>query len=395
MSKYFISILFVILVSCNSKPKEILREDEFYLCSMDPQVMEKLPGLCPICKMPLAKTTIDNSKWNLIKLSKDQIKLGNITTDTVRMGTVFDEKTLTGIVAVNENLVQEISSRFAGRIEKLYYKIPGQEVKVGDLIYEIYSRDLMLAEEEYIAAGNNALKMSSKNRLLLWGLTEDQIGNLAKGNEAEIVTPIYSKVSGTITDIPNKEGDYVDEGSVIFKLADLHSLWVEAQIYASDMNGLSEGDHVIVTTEAFPEEVIDGTVDFMNPEFQSESKISLIRVNIPNPQRKFVPGMMASVVLKSKSHSAVTLPAEAVLQNGKFSHIWMRNPDGSFEARKVEIGIQTQTQVEITSGIRLGEVVVVSGAYLIYSDYVFKRGEYPLNDEEKAGRPKMKKMEGM
>ena len=73
----------------------------------------------------------------------------------------------------------------------------------------------------------------------------------------------------------------------------------------------------------------------------------------------------------------------------------MRNPDGSFEARKVEIGIQTQTQVEITSGIRLGEVVVVSGAYLIYSDYVFKRGEYPLNDEEKAGRPKMKKMEGM
>ena len=395
MSKYFISILFVILVSCNSKPKEILREDEFYVCSMDPQVMEKLPGLCPICKMPLAKTTIDNSKWNLIKLSKDQIKLGNITTDTVRMGTVFDEKTLTGIVAVNENLVQEISSRFAGRIEKLYYKIPGQEVKVGDLIYEIYSRDLMLAEEEYIAAGNNALKMSSKNRLLLWGLTEDQIGNLAKGNEAEIVTPIYSKVSGTITDIPNKEGDYVDEGSVIFKLADLHSLWVEAQIYASDMNGLSEGDHVIVTTEAFPEEVIDGTVDFMNPEFQSESKISLIRVNIPNPQRKFVPGMMASVVLKSKSHSAVTLPAEAVLQNGKFSHIWMRNPDGSFEARKVEIGIQTQTQVEITSGIRLGEVVVVSGAYLIYSDYVFKRGEYPLNDEEKAGRPKMKKMEGM
>jgi Cu(I)/Ag(I) efflux system membrane fusion protein len=395
MSKYFISILFVILVSCNSKPKEILREDEFYVCSMDPQVMEKLPGLCPICKMPLAKTTIDNSKWNLIKLSKDQIKLGNITTDTVRMGTVFDEKTLTGIVAVNENLVQEISSRFAGRIEKLYYKIPGQEVKVGDLIYEIYSRDLMLAEEEYIAAGNNALKMSSKNRLLLWGLTEDQIGNLAKVNEAEIVTPIYSKVSGTITDIPNKEGDYVDEGSVIFKLADLHSLWVEAQIYASDMNGLSEGDHVIVTTEAFPEEVIDGTVDFMNPEFQSESKISLIRVNIPNPQRKFVPGMMASVVLKSKSHSAVTLPAEAVLQNGKFSHIWMRNPDGSFEARKVEIGIQTQTQVEITSGIRLGEVVVVSGAYLIYSDYVFKRGEYPLNDEEKAGRPKMKKMEGM
>ena len=285
MSKYFISILFVILVSCNSKPKEILREDEFYLCSMDPQVMEKLPGLCPICKMPLAKTTIDNSKWNLIKLSKDQIKLGNITTDTVRMGTVFDEKTLTGIVAVNENLVQEISSRFAGRIEKLYYKIPGQEVKVGDLIYEIYSRDLMLAEEEYIAAGNNALKMSSKNRLLLWGLTEDQIGNLAKGNEAEIVTPIYSKVSGTITDIPNKEGDYVDEGSVIFKLADLHSLWVEAQIYASDMNGLSEGDHVIVTTEAFPEEVIDGTVDFMNPEFQSESKISLIRVGDVCEQR--------------------------------------------------------------------------------------------------------------
>ncbi|HET6991715.1 MAG TPA: efflux RND transporter periplasmic adaptor subunit, partial [Bacteroidia bacterium] len=230
-NKFLISILFVILVSCNSKPREVLRENEYYVCSMDPQVMEKQPGPCPICKMPLTKAIIDNSQQNIIKLSKEQIKLGNIRTDTVRITSISDEKTLTGTFAINQNLVQQISSRFSGRIEKLYFKIPGQQIKEGDLIYEVYSRDLMLAEEEFISASNAGISETAKNRLLIWGLTEDQIEKLATEKKAKIVNPVYSKVSGTITEIPFKEGDYIDEGSTIFKLADLSSLWVEAQVY--------------------------------------------------------------------------------------------------------------------------------------------------------------------
>jgi Cu(I)/Ag(I) efflux system membrane fusion protein len=396
MNKFFISILLLILVSCNNKPKEVLGANEFYVCSMDPQVMEKQPGLCPICKMQLTKAIIDNSQMNLLKLSDEQIKLGNIKTDTVKMGSIWDEKTLTGTFTVNQNLVQQISSRFNGRIEKLYYKIPGQQVKEGDLIYEVYSRELMLAEEEFLSASSTSLIESAKNRLLLWGLNDSQIEKLSRENEAKIVNPIYSKVSGTITEIPYKEGDYINEGSTIFKLADLSSLWVEAQAYTSDLNTLNLGDKVQISTEAFPDEIIEGTVDFSNPELQSESKINLIRIKISNTQRKFIPGMMAFVVLKSKPHPAITLPVDAVLQNGKFSHVWIRNKDGSFEARKVEIGIQTQAQIEIISGLNENEMVVTSGAYLLYSDYVFKRGQYPLeNDSTRINPVNKETMPGM
>src|SRR5436309_2967166 len=136
MNRFLIFIFCLILVSCNRKPKEVLGANEFYACSMDPQIMEKQPGICPICKMALTKVTVDNSKMNLVKLSDEQIKLGNIKTDTIKTGIIGDEITLTGIFSVNQNLVQEISSRYFGRIEKLYFKIPGQEIKEGDLIYE-------------------------------------------------------------------------------------------------------------------------------------------------------------------------------------------------------------------------------------------------------------------
>lgn len=386
-------LFLLIMVSCNNKPKEVIGENEFYVCSMDPQVMEKQMGMCPICKMPLSKMTIDKSQINLIKLSEEQIKLGNIKTDTVRMGNIGEERTLTGVFTVNQMLLRQVSSRFNGRIEKLYFKIPGQEINEDELIYEVYSRELMLAEEEYLFAidkskllsvseNSTGIIESAKNKLLLWGLTNEQINKLGEEKAGKIINPIYSKAAGTITEIQFKEGDYINEGSTIFKLADLSTLWVEAQVYSNELDLITEGDKLQVIPEAFPEETIEGVIDFSNPALQNNTKVNLIRIKIPNARKQFIPGMMAFVELKAKTKSAITLPVEAVIQNGKKSHIWIRNHDGSFEARAVEIGSQTKTQIEILSGLETGEVAVISGAYLIYSDYVFKTGTYPLSKED-------------
>ncbi len=376
----------LILVACNSKQKEVIGDNEFYVCSMDPQVMEKQMGMCPICKMPLAKVTIDKTQLHLIKLNEEQVKLGNIKTDTVRMDSIWEEKTLTGVFTINQNLQQQISSRFNGRIEKLYFKIPGQEIRQGDLIYEVYSRDLMLAQEEYIFSlersgmfsGDDGLIESAKNKLLLWGLTEEQIKKLEEEKKANITNPIYSKVSGVIMEIPFREGDYIDEGSAIFKLADLSNLWVEAQVYSNELNQIGLNNKLLVIPEAYPEEQIVGEIDFSNPELQIGSKINLIRVKIPNSRRQFIPGMMAFVVLRSKPKPAITLPPGSVIRVGNKAHAWIRNKDGSFEARQVFTGMQTGTKIEILDGLKAGETVVTSGAYLLYSDYVFKRGAYPL-----------------
>ncbi len=384
-------VLLVLLCasSCNNKTKEIIAENEFYTCSMDPQIMEKQAGMCPICKMPLAKVMIDKSQIRLIHLSDEQMKLGNIQTDTLRIDSIWNEKTLSGVFTINQNCQQQISSRFNGRIEKLYFKIPGQEIKEGDLIYEVYSRDLMQAEEEYLFALNNNKALGAngyliepaKNKLLLWGLTDNQIRELEEQKQARIINPIYSKVSGTATEISFKEGDYISEGSSLFKLADFSSLWVEAQVYTNELQLIEKGAKLQVIPEAFPEEVMEGEIDFSNPELQAETKINLIRIKIENKRKQFLPGMMVFVLIKTKPEPAVSLPIDAVIQSGQQSHVWLRNKDGSFEARKVNTGIQTNAKIEILNGLKEGEIVVTSGAYLIYSDYVFKKGIYPLNKD--------------
>ena len=142
----------------------------------------------------------------------------------------------------------------------------------------------------------------------------------------------------------------------------------------------SEGEKLQIIPEAFPEEIMDGTIDFSNPELQTGTKINVIRIKISNTRKQFIPGMLAYVVLKSKVKDAITIPIDAIIQSGKKTHVWIRNNDGSFEARQVQSGIQTKTNIEIISGLKVGEAVVTSGAYLLYSDYVFKRGTEPLNN---------------
>ena len=404
--KLFIVFAVIILFqSCKNKPKETIKENEFYVCSMDPQIMEKQMGMCPICKMPLTKTVIDKTQLNLVKLSDEQINLGNIKVDTLRYDNIWNEKTLTGVFTINQNLQQQISSRFNGRIENLNFKIPGQEIKKGDVLYQIYSRELMRAEEEYLFAINeshtlssdvNGLIESAKNRLLLWGLTEEQVKILEEQKEVKIINTIYSKVSGTAVEILVKEGDYINEGSVIFNLADLTSLWVEAQVYTNELELIGKGAKLVVIPEAFPEEEINGEIEFSNPELQPQTKINLIRIKITNKRKKFIPGMMALVIIKTKPVLTLGLPIDAVIRSGKKTFAWVQNLDGSFEPRLVTTGIETKTKIEILKGLSKGEVVVSSGAYLIYSDFVFKKGIYPLSkDSSSSSKDKMQSMPGM
>ena len=251
----------------------------------------------------------------------------------------------------------------------------------------MYSRDLLLAEDEYLIAlekfemlGGISIIAASKNKLLLWGLNEAQISELEKTKQSKITNTIYSNAAGTITEIPFKEGDIVTEGSKIYQIADLSSLWVEAQIYSNELGILKGGEKVEIIPEAFPEETTEGTITFSNPELQSESKINLVRIEVKNPSGKFKPGMQASVIHRSDEKKSIVLPVDAVIRDAKHSVVWIHNKDGGFESRMVETGIENKFRIEIKSGLQVGEKVVVSGAYLINSEYVFKLGMMPMGD---------------
>ena len=388
----FLTSSIVLLASCKSNTTAPKDSDTYYTCSMDPQVVEYKPGKCPICHMeltPVKKTKGENK--NELLLSEQQIQLGNIQTDTISTSNIGDQLVLTGTLNFDQMKTTSVSARISGRIEKLYFKNLGDYVRKGTPLFDMYSEELNNNKQEYLLALDrkkaftnetsidfDQLLESAKNKLLLAGMTENQINELMTNKKATPTTTFYSSAAGYITALDIREGDYVMEGGSVVKLADLSTLWAEAQVYTSQLAAIDLKGVATVELPDVEGAAIKGSIEFVNPEINPDTRINLIRVSIPNIGNKLKPGMPAYVVLKSQQHQSLTLPIDAVIRDSKGATVWIRTSEHSFKNRMVELGLETNDQIEITSGLVAGDVVVISGAYLLHSEYVFKKGADPM-----------------
>jgi Cu(I)/Ag(I) efflux system membrane fusion protein len=377
----------LILTACkNKKPAEAARADTYYTCSMHPQIMQEKPGTCPICHMDLIAVRKSNETRDEIMLSDEQIQLGNIQTDTLGRALAGDKVVLTATLNFDEMKVNTVSARITGRIDRLYYKNTGDFVKKGDRLFDLYSEELNTVKQEYLAAlerqqtlGNSIidfkqLLQSARSKLMLWGVSESQIDALAKTKQFSPLTAFYSTASGYITELLVKEGQYVMEGGVVVRLADMSTLWAEAQVYASQLASVDYKGVATVQLPDMPGLAITGKVTFANPEISADTRINLLRVSIPNTNNQLKPGMPAYVLLKSNAGNAMTLPVDGVLRDGKIAMVWVQTARNTFKRKLVETGQESGDRIEIKSGLQNGDVVVVSGAYLLNSEYVFKKG---------------------
>ena len=388
----FSIIALLIFAACKNKNEAHQDSDTYYTCSMDPQVVEHKPGKCPICKMELTPVKKSNGeKKDELQLSDQQIQLGNIRTDTIRNGTIGDQLVLTATLNFDQTKTSSVSSRVMGRVEKLYYKNLGDFVKKGSPLYELYSEELNNAKQEFLLAldKKNAfsgetvidfdqLIQSAKNKLLLWGMSDAQIAELSANKKASAITLFYSSAAGYITQLDVREGDYVMEGGTIVKLADLSSLWAEAQVYTSQMADINNSSIATVRLPDFENKEIKGKIEFINPEINPDTRINLIRVSVPNPGNQLKPGMPAYVLLKGPQRKTLTLPADAVLRDGKGATVWIQTSEKNYKSIMVEIGLESDDRIEIKSGLREGDIVVITGAYLLQSEYIFKKGANPM-----------------
>ncbi len=392
MQKLLISIIVLLSLSCNNrKHKGHAEADVYYTCSMDPQVVESKPGKCPICKMPLTPVKKNsNGNKDEIQLSEQQVQLGNIKVDTIRSGMIGDKMVLTATLNTDQLKTTAVSARVMGRMDKLYFRNIGDYVKKGDKLYALYSEELNNAKQEYRLTLEkkrtldnsiidfDQLLRSAKTKLALWGLSEKQIEELETVAEFSPLTTFYSSASGYITSLDVLEGQYVMEGGTIVRLADLSTLWAEAQVYTSQLAQVDMKSVAEVQVPDFPGKTMSGRIEFVNPEINPETRITLLRVGIPNTGNQLKPGMAAYISLKGRQHNSLTLPTDAVIQDAKGATVWLQTGKNTFKNKMIEAGMEDNGRIEIRSGLQPGDVVVVSGAYLLNSEFVFKKGTDPM-----------------
>jgi len=386
-----ILVLFLaVFVSCKNKQQAKINTDEYYTCSMHPQVIEDKPGNCPICHMGLIVVKKTNTAVDEIMLNDEQERLGNIQVDTIRSGTIGDKVVLTATLNIDETKVNSINARIGGRIDRLYFKNTGDYVTKGSHLYDLYSEELNNAKQEYIATlerkqllDNSIIDFdrlieSAKTKLLLWGMSESQVSDLVKSGKTSTLTSFYSTASGYITELPVMEGQFVMEGSTIIKLAGLSSLLAEAQVYASQLYAIDKGGSATIQIPDLPGREFTGMIEFANPEIAPDTRMNLIRVSIPNNNGQLKPGMPAYVIIKNKMINALTLPIDAVLRDGKMNVVWVKSAKNAYKIKMVITGLESGDRIEIKSGLKTGDVVVTGGAYLINSEYIFKKGANPM-----------------
>ncbi|NNV55436.1 efflux RND transporter periplasmic adaptor subunit [Panacibacter sp. KCS-6] len=385
----------LLVAACNNNGKKpaatVLTSDVYYTCSMHPQVMQDKPGNCPICSMQLIEARKSNmQKPGEIELSDAQVQLGNIQTDTIQSGSIGNRQVLTATLNFNEEAITNISARVAGRVDRLYFKNTGDYIRKGDKLYDIYSEDLNNAKQEYLLAleKQNSLSTSlidfaqviesAKSKLLLWGLNENQINEIATTHTASSLTSFYSNQEGYITALNLREGDYVMDGGSIVTIANLSTIWVEAQVYTSQYAAIGNGNMVTVQIPDLNNITLRGRIAFINPEINPDTRINLVRVVLPNTDNLLRPGMPAYVYVENKQRKGISLPVDAVIRNENASSVWIKTGHNSFVNKMVQTGIETENSIEILSGIKEGDAVVVTGAYLVNSEYIFKRGANPM-----------------
>jgi Cu(I)/Ag(I) efflux system membrane fusion protein len=323
---------------------------------------------------------------NQLHLSDQQMQLGNVLVDTLKEQVLGEELMLTGKLIPDQNNVTSISARIMGRIEKLYFKNSGEEILKGQPIFDIYSEELSLAAKELKLAVKkkrtlnmngvdlDKLIQSAINKLSLYGLTSGQIKEIETGEGFSNIFTIRSLSAGTLTSIDVKEGDYIMEGGSVYHLADLSTLWAEVQVYSDNIPDISKNMNATVYFPAIPGLKKEGKVSFISPELNPSSKINLMRVEIPNNDKNLMAGMQVNVSLLTGKVKTLALPTDAIILDGKGASVWIKTGHNQFQSIMVKTGIETNEFTEIKSGLNAGNLVVVSGAYLLSSEYIFNTG---------------------
>lgn len=350
-----------------------------WTCSMHPQIRMDKPGKCPICGMdliPLNQSTPDSAAMDpaSIHLSREAAALANVETSVVSRQKPLKEVRLYGKVQADERGLQSQVAHIPGRIERLLVNFTGEEVKKGQPLAQLYSPELITAQQELLEAAQlkdqqPEIYQAARERLLLWKLTAKQIDAIEQSGKLRTDVDIVANTSGIVTARRVNTGDHVAEGTVLFDIADLSDIWVMFDAYESDLPFLNTGDHINFTVQALPGENFSGTIAFIDPVIDPVNRVSKVRVEINNRAGKLKPEMFVTGVLKAnlaKFANSLVIPRSAVLWTGKRSVVYVKQPNQDeplFKMREINIGPALGNSYIVLNGLAEGEEIVTQGTF--------------------------------
>jgi Cu(I)/Ag(I) efflux system membrane fusion protein len=369
-----------------------------YTCPMHPFIIKDKPGSCPICGMTLVKkieTPAAGGKEaemaGHVSLSPTQMVLANVATTEAKAMPLSKEIVATGIVQYDQSRQAKVTAWVAGRIDRLHVNTVGSYVSKGRPVAEIYSPDLVSAQQEYLLAlksreqfkkspiqsisqGGEGLVASARQRLKLMGVKDEQIAGLEKAGQPNIRLPIYTPLSGIVIEKIALEGQYVNVGDPLFSIADLSTVWVEVEVYENEFPNIKIGQAVDILSQSYPGKTFRGRVTFVYPFLDPKTRTVKVRVEIPNPGLKLKPDMFVNATIKVPLGSSIVVPVSAVMDTGQRQVVWVETKPGMFAPRDVKVGARSGDNVQIMSGLNAGEKVASSGGYLIDSEAQLKGG---------------------
>jgi membrane fusion protein, copper/silver efflux system len=274
-----------------------------WTCSMHPQIRLPGPGTCPICSMPLTPADASDAGGGspAVVLSEAARAMAEVETAPVQRRRVTREIRAVGKVQYNETALSTVTSRVSGYIERLFVDYVGIEVQKGDHLVEIYSPDLVVAQNELLVAsagGNQSMVDAARIRLRRAGITDEQVEEVIRTRKPRERLTIFSPVKGTVVEKLVVEMSAVKDGDVLYRLVNLDSVWVNLDIYEYEVPWVLTGHTVEIRTEAYPGSVFTGRVTFISPLVTEETRTIKVRVNVANGERKLKPGMLVSAAIR-------------------------------------------------------------------------------------------------
>ncbi|HUT84174.1 MAG TPA: efflux RND transporter periplasmic adaptor subunit [Thermodesulfobacteriota bacterium] len=324
-----------------------------------------------------------------VQISSERQQLTGVRTEAIAIRELTKTIRAVGRVDYNEKAITIVNTKVGGWIEKLFVDYTGKLVNKGQPLLSIYSPELVSTQEEYLLAlkgkkelsssslpeitqGSVSLLESTKKRLLFWDITEDQIDQLEKSGTIQKTLLLYSPANGYVIEKDAFDGKYISPGETLYRIADLSTVWVNAEVYEYEIPFIRVGQEARITLSYFPGEVFTGKAIYIYPYLDQASRTVAVRFELSNPHGKLKPNMYANVDIKVYVGKKLAIRDEAVLDSGKRQIAFVDKGQGYFEPRELKLGAKVENYYEVLSGVKEGERVVTSANFLIDSESKLK-----------------------